>query len=535
MLIEVVCDKFRENKINFHSGLNVVLGDEKATNSIGKSSLLMVVDFVFGGNSLLEHNKDIVEELGEHEYCFCFRFDDQPYYFKRATFSSDLVYICDDAYEELEPISIEDYRSRLKKMYGLGGIDLTFRAIVSLYSRVWDKGNLDVKRPLHNNKNRKAVECIDDLLKLYKHYDSIKLLSKKVKELTDEKSAIRNAFKQKLITKITKKQYKENIHRVSEIDQEIRDIKDNLAKYAVNLSEIVNREVSELKSRKDGLLRERAKISTRLVRVRSDLDSNKHIKSKTFSSLIRFFPEVDQNRVSQVEEFHSKITKILKRELLESERELAEMLDEIDASLSDLDGELSQTFASLDKPDIIVDRVHNLASDRGAVAAEIRFFETDDQVDNGLKEAKLALAGEKTRILSFVESIINDKARKLVSKIYNEKRRSPILKLEQKNYDFSAIEDTGTGKAYSNLIVFDLSIFGTTSLPFIIHDSVLFKNVENEVVARMVDIYGGFEKQSFIAIDEIQKYGSDATKKLRDKKVTELSNQNVLYVKDWRK
>lgn len=535
MLVEVVCDKFRENKIDFHSGLNVVLGDEKATNSIGKSSLLMVVDFVFGGNSLLEHNKDIVEELGEHEYCFCFMFDDHPYYFKRATFSSDLVYICGNEYDELEPISVEDYRSRLKKMYGLDDIELTFRAILSLYSRVWGKENLDVKRPLHSHKNRTSVECIDDLLKIYKQYDSIKLLSKKVKELTDEKSAIRNAFKQKLLTKISKKQYKENIHRVAEIDQEIRDIKDNLAKYAVNLSEVVNREVSELKSRKDGLLRERAKISTRLDRVRSDLTNNKHIKSKTFSSLIRFFPEIDQNRVSQVEEFHSKITKILKKELLESERELSEMLDEIDASLSELDGELSQTFASLDKPDIIVDRVHDLASVRGSVAAEIRFFETDDQVDNGLKEAKLTLAGEKSRILSFVQNIINDRARKLVSKIYSEKRRSPILKLEQKNYTFSAIEDTGTGKAYSNLIVFDLAIFGTTSLPVVIHDSVLFKNVENEAVARMIDIYAGYEKQSFIAIDEIQKYGSEAAKKLRDKKVAELSNENVLYVKDWRR
>ena len=107
--------------------------------------------------------------------------------------------------------------------------------------------------------------------------------------------------------------------------------------------------------------------------------------------------------------------------------------------------------------------------------------------------------------------------------------------MQQKNYTFSAIEDTGTGKAYSNLIVFDLAIFGTTSLPFVIHDSVLFKNVENEAVARMIDIYAGYKKQSFIAIDEIQKYGSEAAKKLRDNKVVELSNENVLYVKDWRR
>src|SRR5690606_18605424 len=101
--------------------------------------------------------------------------------------------------------------------------------------------------PLHSHKNKKASDCMDDLLKLYSQYGSIKALARKLKELTDEKTAIRSAFKQNLIPKINKTQYKENILKVDKIDDEIRDIKKNLAKYAVNISEIVNREVSELK------------------------------------------------------------------------------------------------------------------------------------------------------------------------------------------------------------------------------------------------------------------------------------------------
>ena len=61
MLVEIRCDKFRTESISFHKGLNVVLGDENATNSIGKSSLLMVIDFACGGNSLLTYNTDIVQ------------------------------------------------------------------------------------------------------------------------------------------------------------------------------------------------------------------------------------------------------------------------------------------------------------------------------------------------------------------------------------------------------------------------------------------------------------------------------------------
>ena len=49
MLKRIRCDKFREKEIIFHPGLNAVIGDEIASNSIGKSTLLMIIDFVFGG------------------------------------------------------------------------------------------------------------------------------------------------------------------------------------------------------------------------------------------------------------------------------------------------------------------------------------------------------------------------------------------------------------------------------------------------------------------------------------------------------
>lgn len=66
------------------------------------------------------------------------------------------------------------------------------------------------------------------------------------------------------------------------------------------------------------------------------------------------------------------------------------------------------------------------------------------------------------------------------------------------------------------------------------HDSLLYKNIENEAVAKMIDIYESINKQSFIAIDEIDKYGSRAKSKLWRNRVVELDNDNVLYIKDWR-
>ena len=59
MLVEVQCDKFIEKgkkreAIQFHPGLNVVLGDDNGSNSIGKSTFLMILDFVFGGSDYIK-------------------------------------------------------------------------------------------------------------------------------------------------------------------------------------------------------------------------------------------------------------------------------------------------------------------------------------------------------------------------------------------------------------------------------------------------------------------------------------------------
>lgn len=61
MLKRIRCNKFNKKEIVFHEGLNAVIGDELASNSIGKSTLLMIIDFVFGGNEYIKTNSDAIE------------------------------------------------------------------------------------------------------------------------------------------------------------------------------------------------------------------------------------------------------------------------------------------------------------------------------------------------------------------------------------------------------------------------------------------------------------------------------------------
>jgi len=113
--------------------------------------------------------------------------------------------------------------------------------------------------------------------------------------------------------------------------------------------------------------------------------------------------------------------------------------------------------------------------------------------------------------ISLLQNTINDGINRIVTSLFGPDRKSPSIQLKETNYSYEVFEDTGTGTAYASLIVLDLAIFKLTILPFIAHDSVLFKNIENDSVSNLFKIYSGSEKQAFVAIDEIYKYGDETS------------------------
>ena len=74
MLKEIKCEQFAQKTIYLHNGLNVISGDENASNSIGKSSALLVIDFAFGGFTYARQD-DILTNVGHHDIFFCHVFN----------------------------------------------------------------------------------------------------------------------------------------------------------------------------------------------------------------------------------------------------------------------------------------------------------------------------------------------------------------------------------------------------------------------------------------------------------------------------
>ena len=73
-----------------------------------------------------------------------------------------------------------------------------------------------------------------------------------------------------------------------------------------------------------------------------------------------------------------------------------------------------------------------------------------------------------------------------------------------KSYELDTGADNGQSSRNEGLLLFDLAVFETGKIPFLIHDSNFFPNMNNDVVEHLMEIYQDMakDKQIFIAFDK---------------------------------
>ena len=131
MLKKISCNIFLQKEIVFHEGLNAIVGDDIASNSIGKSTMLMIIDFVFGGDDYISKNHDVVDNLGHHDFRFIFNFDNKDYYFIRSTNEYKFVEI-DDAYSTGSSIMPQKKKYRYREP-----VQIFQKLLYALQKKIW--------------------------------------------------------------------------------------------------------------------------------------------------------------------------------------------------------------------------------------------------------------------------------------------------------------------------------------------------------------------------------------------------------------
>lgn len=531
MLERIKSAIFAEGVIDFHEGLNVVLGDNKGSNSIGKSTLLMIVDFVFGGNTYISHNSDVVANLGHHEFGFTFKFNKTEYHFVRGTENPDAVYKSNNKYEKLDEMKVIDFTKILKSLYELESDQLTFRAAVSTYSRVWGKENNNVKKPLHSFAQENFGQTVTNLIKLFNKYDAIELQDKELKKLEDQKQVLNKAGNYKLIPKINKTKFKKNLKEIEHLTEEIGRIGKNAYSPSGDISEIVSDELISIRERKKKLIDEREYYISRLNRTTRTI---KRSAGAGFENLLEFFPNVNVEKLQNIESFHQGISSILTDELENAKKELANKIAELEKEIDIVIKKQEQLLNPDEELNVFIDSLIELSSRLKILQLENQYFRKLSGIKGDIDSKKGKLEELKEIIVKEINKAINTKLKEINDLIHEDKRTAPELTLTYSKYEYKFFDNTGTGKAYTNLIIFDLAIFTLTKMPFIMHDSFLFKNIEKEAVEKIIKFYNSMSKQVFIAIDIIDIYNKETQKILEEKKVILLSNDKLLTTLDWR-
>lgn len=532
MLREINCKGFIKNPLIFGKGLNSILGDDYSTNSIGKSTILMIIDFVFGGGSYIEKNSGAIKELGHHSFNFKFTFNNQAHFYKRSTENHLIVSICDKDYNVISEINAKAYTDELKKLYNIKNSS-TFRSMVNPYSRIWGKGNYDVDKPIHNHIQNKESEAVDNLIKLFDLFESISETKIKIKSQEESKKIIAGLHKKNYVQKITKKQFDHNEFEIGRIQNEIKTIQNNLLKFTLNIEELSNKELIDLKTQKKKLIDSQSLILNKIRRLDLSLGTRK-TKSKYFKRLSEFFENPNEAKIEEIENFHSKISSILARELGASKNLLEEENQYFIEDINTIDLKIENLLKNVKSPKFIVEKIYDLTIEANNISNVNKFYQEKEEVETDIKSLTEKLDDTIVGILREIQEKINTELVRINKVIHTEKKKIPSIQLKRNSYTFDHSSNTGTGKSFADLIEFDLAILKLTELPFIIHDSVLFKNIEDFAVDKILEQYIIFNKQIFIALDGINKYNLQSQKILRENKVIELSESKKLFNRDWR-
>lgn len=555
MLYEIECDKFAETvdgvrvprgRIRFREGLNTVLGDKLASNSIGKSTFLMALDFCFGGDDYLNREiNNVVDFVGPHVINFAFRFGGRYEYYCRDTKNPGEVLVCDEDYKpdvSHEPFSIEEFRNHLREAYRIETAENSWRSLVGRYSRIYGRDNANERRPLKygNETVALSIMALEELFGVYhmiKEYEDnyeTRNIRQSVRDKGTEIGEIKTIAR-------SQKQVRENEKEIAKLEEELSGLT-NEEDESLAVQDTANLDrAAELKGRITVLRRKRTRLVSQLNAVKANLAGGFLPASEDLQELQEYFPGVSMEKLEKIENFHQKMQHILTGEMSDEISRLESLIQEATDELRKLEDEqrglgiptnISKKF--LDRTVEIRSRL-NLLKEQNEGYRESRKLKTE--TSEAKKQMELAREGQ----LEKIETQINQQMVLLNEFIFNGDQYAPEIhftstRTGKPNYTFKCESNIGAGENYKNLIIYDLSILEETELPFLMHDSMIFKNVADLPIDKIMKLYLKSRKQIFIAFDKQEAFTEFTTKTLYDTKRIELhENGGELFGWSWAK
>ena len=541
MLVEMKSPVFIEKgkerpPIKFKEGLNVILGKENGENSIGKSSALLAIDFVFGGKVYID--SDGVKHMGHHTVFFTFCFDGIEYSFARNTGDPEKVFCCTRTYELNGDVwTRAKFVEWLKKQYKINFLGLSFRTTMTSFFRVYGKDNLDERHPLRGFQAQSMQKSIEMLVRLFNRYKDIDGYTQELDEADKKLAAFRQARKYRFVSDLVggDEKYEENLVTIKHLEIELENLtEDQVQEYSESDIEKTQRK-SQLQAEILQLQTEIQSYQRRLKLVDMSIEYGLCPTETDLADLQEFFPQVNLRKIYEVERYHKKLAVILQGKFAEEKEQIEKEIAEDTNQIAGLQNEIQQLgyVGSFSKE--FLDRHSEIKGKIDALRIQNESYLTLKDLQAAKKKADEILKEAMGSILRMIEQEINDKMEEYNASLFTETRKAPHLSIKgYDSYKFETPDDTGTGSNYKGLVMYDLAVLFSTDLPAIAHDSLILKNISDVAIAGIMRLYTQSKKQVFIAFDKQDAYGAETQKILTDNKVLKLSNNNCeLYGESW--
>lgn len=513
MLIEICCDKFMDGDevrppIKFEKGLNTILGASRASNSIGKSTFLMVIDFVFGGKDYVTLNNDVERNIGIHEIKFAFQFGEDMYYFSRSTGDHTKVMECNEKYEPINEITLDTYCNFLSLQYGMQNLGASFRELVSGFFRIYGRYNYDEKHPLKAHQNDTMEAGIRRMLQLYGKYAPVGDLASLVEDAESKETTYKNAYKFRYIRGVTRQEdYKKNEARIAELQAKKEELARGSTQDLLDMDSVQAARLSDLKRQLTNLRRQKTRLRSQLTAMKADIEIDESSFKRDYSELREFFPDAAIKHIEEIDTFHRKLKSILNSEYKDSQQKIEDTMELLDVQISVLEQEVSEVNAAPHLTQALLDSYSGIDREMKNLRDANEYYVKKDELQTTREELQARLDSLIEELTAELQTDINIQLQELNDIVCNGRKTAPSIAISNaKKYVFTTPNDIGTGSQTRGMFLFDLVTAENTLLPAVVQDSMSVKQVEDPVMLRILELYRQSSKQFFVAIDKGESY-----------------------------
>lgn len=549
MLTRIYSEAFTEDGeirpvILLGKGLNTIRGAENAKNSIGKSTFLNVIDFVFGG-STLSKSKPIKDNVGSHTIFFTFSFNGVDYHFSRSTGKAEIVKQYEDKrwQQEKGEFSNKEFCQFLKECYSLEYCESSWREIVSRFFRIQVKANLASMNPLqaaHRENGGVGIKVFQELFGVYKEIaeldESVEKLNEDIKALKRVNKLDFDSIKLLKSKKARDGAAKERNLLTGERERLLQN--EDLRQIQFQL-DISNKQLT-LKQKLSDLRRKQNFVQSEIKKLENLASLESGVNPQEVRDLLEFFPNAEIRTLSEVEKFHKQLAVIVNDEIAAEISKLKEEFKVVDDYIGALRMELTSLHKDVEMDESLLQEIRNLDFRIMLLDQQIKYWDEQEEIKKHYNEESKRLDSRKKEINFSLQYKINKKISEYSDFVSEGEVEPPRITFSDtgKSFELSTPNDDGSGTNDKGVILFDLALLELTPLPAVAHDSPLIKNLDNSTVGHILQLYQMSEKQIFIAFDRHTSYSDTPEIKeiIEETTVIQLGSEGrALYGKAWNK